>query len=131
METYIRIYGIASKKVENLLFNAMGTWKTNSNNCIIFVDFSDFNIPIGTNFTIFSENEDGTVVHNINGELVQVAQQFLKPYGEIPRGHKTICEIRLDDHSVNLIRSRLPTIDSWYDTNKRCLLGTASTRNTV
>lgn len=113
METYVRIYGIASKKVENLLFNAMDTWRTTPNSCIIFVDFSDFDIPIGTYFTMFAENEEGTNIHYINGELVQVTQSFLKPYGEIPRGHKTICEIKCDEESANLLKSRLPIVDSW------------------
>lgn len=131
METYVRIYGIASKKIENLLFNAMDTWQKRSNSCIIFVDFSDFDIPIGTIFTIFAENEDGTGSHDINGELVQVTQQFLKPYDEIPRGHKTVCEIKLDERSVNLLRSKLSIIDSWYDTSKRGLLATATTKKTV
>jgi hypothetical protein len=131
METYVRIYGIASKTIENLLFNAMDTWQKKSNSCIIFVDFSDFDIPIGTFFTIFAENEDGTGSHDINGELVQVTQQFLKPYDGIPLGHKTVCEIKLDEHSVNLLRSKLPIIDSWYDTNKRCLLGTEITTKIV
>lgn len=131
METYVRIYGIASKKIENLLFNAIGTWQKRTNSCIIFVDFSDFDIPIGTIFTIFAENEDGTGSHEINGELVQVTQQFLKPYDGIPLGHKTVCEIKLDDRSVNLLRSKLPIIDSWYDTPKRGLLATAMAKKTV
>ena len=131
MGMYIRVFGIASIKIENLLINAMDTWRKKSNSCIIFVDFSDFDIPIGTIFTIFAENEDGTGSHDINGELVQVTQQFLKPYDEIPRGHKTVCEIKLGEHSVNLLRSKLPLIDSWYDTSKRSLLATTTTKKTV
>jgi hypothetical protein len=124
MNTFVRIFGIASKKVEKLLYDEMGNWPKTPNSCILFVDFSDFDIPIGTKFTLFAEDEYGNVLHNINGSLVQVTQSFLKPFDEIPKGHKTVCEIELDAQSVSLLRSKLPTINSWYEGKERFLLGT-------
>lgn len=126
--TFIRIYGIASKSIEKMLLSAMGSWPINSRSCIVFVDFSDFDIPIGARFALFAENEDDGTVHKIAGELVQVSQSFLKPFTHIPKGHKTICEIKFDDQSFNLLRSKLPIISSWYDSERRFLLGTNNAR---
>jgi hypothetical protein len=103
----------------------MGNWPTNSKTCILFVDYSDYDIPIGAKFSLFSTDEQGREIYKIDGELLQVTQSFLKPFDLIPKGHKTICEIKLDAPSLNLLRSKLPIVDSWY-AEKRFLLGTKS-----
>ena len=105
----------------------MGNWPINSRSCILFVDFSDFNIPIGAKFTLFAEDEHGRMLHNIDGELVQVTQSFLKHFDQIPKGHKTICEIKLDEQSLSLLLSKLPIVESWYVGERKFLLGTKNT----
>jgi len=123
MDAFVRVFGMVSKGVEKQLFQAMGNWPANSNSCILFVDFSDFDIPIGTKFSFFATDLQGKDLHNINGKLVQVTQSFFIPFDEIPKGHKTICEIVLDEPSLNLLRSNLPTVSSWHDGEKKYLLG--------
>ena len=127
----MRVYGIASKSVEKLIAGAMRNWPTNSKNCILFVDYSDFDISVGTRFTLFAEDEGGTKLHEICGRLVQVTQQWFKPYNEIPKGHKTICEIELDEQSDGLLRSKLPIVDSWSALKERFLLGTKNAIQTA
>ena len=122
--TFVRVYGIASKSVEKLIATGMRNWPTNSKNCILFVDYSDFDIPLGTKFTLFAENELGNKLHDISAKLIQVTQQWIKPYNQIPEGHKTICEIELDEQSGNLLRLMLPTVNTWYAAKERFLLGT-------
>jgi hypothetical protein len=131
MDTFVRIYGIVSKSVEEMLLREMDNWPINSRSCILFVDYSDFDILIGAKFTLFAEDEQGRILHSIDGELVQVTQSFFKPFDQIPKGHKTICEIKLDDQSLNLLRSKLPIVNSWYAGENRFLLGTKNINTTV
>jgi hypothetical protein len=120
---FVRIYGIASKKVEKLLRDNLKRWPSSAHSCTLFVDYSDFDIPMGTNFTFFSEDEQGNKSHRVNGKLIQITQSWLKPFDQIPSGHKTICEIELDEASLTLLQSKLPTVDSWSKVEKRFLLG--------
>ncbi|HEV3413398.1 MAG TPA: hypothetical protein VG101_13030 [Puia sp.] len=131
MDIFVRVYGIASKSVERLIVNAMKNWPMNSKNLILFVDYSDFDISIGTEFTIFAEDIHGNKLHAINGKLIQVTQSWCKPFDQIPKGHKTVCEIEFDEQSANLIRSKLPTVESWSTPERRFLLGTKNEIQTV
>jgi len=123
MDKFIRIYGIASEKTRKLIASAPGEWPSHSGGCLLFVDYSDFDIVMGERFRYFIERELG-ITHPIEGQLVQVTQSFLKPFDAIPRGHKTICEIRFDAPTLELLRSKLPIVDAWDGDNRRFLLGT-------
>jgi hypothetical protein len=131
MDTFVRVYGIASKSVKGLIVNAMKNWPMNSRNLILFVDYSDFDISIGTEFTLFAEDIHGNKLHAISGKLVQVTQSWCKPFDQIPKGHKTVCEIEFDEQSANLIRSKLPTVGSWSTPERRFLLGAKNEIRTV
>src|ERR1700750_607565 len=82
MNTFVRVFGIVSKNVEELLHSAMGNWPSNSRSCILFVDYSDFDILVGAKFTLFYEDDQLGTLHNINGELIQVTQSFLKLFDQ-------------------------------------------------
>lgn len=113
MDKFIRIQGIASVSTEALLVAKLGRWPIHTDNCILFAGYSDFDIPLGTTFLFLVEKGATDMVYPIRGELIQITQSFLKYFDEIPRGHKTICEIKLDAPSLNLLRSKLPVIDAW------------------
>lgn len=124
MDKFVRVEGIASKNVETLLVSSLGKWPMYSDSCILFINYSDFDIPMGERFLYLVDKASWEIMYPIQGELVQITQSFLKPFDEIPHGHKTICEIRLDDASLKLLRSKLPVVDAWGSAEKMYLLAT-------
>src|SRR6476620_9901797 len=85
-----------------------------NNEVILFVDFSEFDIPLGH---IFSTARDVVTGLNYNCEIVlkSVSQQFVKEFDAIPHGWKTICKFEIIDDAVFNIIRELPEIESWYD----------------
>ncbi|MFX1705653.1 hypothetical protein PV783_16925 [Chitinophaga sp. CC14] len=124
MDKFVRVEGIVSKHVEQLLISSLGKWPIYSNSCILFINYSDFDIPLGARFLYLVDNESREIMYPIQGELVQITQSFLKPFDEIPHGHKTICEIKLDDPSLKLLQSKLPVINARGSARKMFLLAT-------
>jgi len=124
MDKFVRVEGIVSKSVEKLLISSLGKWPIYSNSLILFFNYSDFDIPMGAKFLYLVDNESREIMYPIQGEIVQITQSFLKPFDEIPHGHKTICEIKLDEDSLKLLRSKLPVVDAWGITRKMFLLAT-------
>jgi len=85
-------------------------------NCLLLVaDYSDFEVPIGTKFNLLKKMDATDTSYSIDGQLTMVTQQFAKPFDCIPKGWKTIVEIRFDSASLELIKSRMKLIDSWSD----------------
>lgn len=124
MDKFVRVEGIVSKSVEKLLISSLGKWPIYSNSLILFFNYSDFDIPMGAKFLYLVDNESKEIMYPILGEIIQITQSFLKPFDEIPHGHKTICEIKLDEDSLKLLRSKLPVVDAWGSTRKMFLLAT-------
>ncbi|MBO9730273.1 MAG: hypothetical protein J7623_16655 [Chitinophaga sp.] len=129
-DKFIRVEGIASKKVEVLLNAKLGTWPIHASSCILFVSYSDFDIPLGETFFYLIDREERDAMYIIQAKLIQVTQSWLKPFDEIPRGHKSICEIKLDDPSLKLLQSKLPVVDGWGENGElKFLLATGNDIN--
>ncbi|MGF6848149.1 hypothetical protein QFZ51_003384 [Chitinophaga sp. W3I9] len=49
--------------------------------------------------------------------LEKVSQGYIMPFDMIPRGHKTICKFSLSGSSMETLRSILPIINDWYESD--------------
>lgn len=124
MDTFIRVQGIVSKAAEKTLTERMDAkWPAVPGSLSLFVDAADVDIPLGTTFTCLVEKKQGSTRYAIQGKLIQVSQQFALPYHHIPRGLKTICEIKLDDASKKILAATIPVTEHWQPQDKVIVLG--------
>ncbi len=110
---FVRVLGIASKKSEKQLSHKLEFSFAHDNSCLMFLDYSNFDIPFGQKFFYFIEARGPEEIFTINAEIKMISQEFGLLYERIPRGHRTICEILVDKQSYELLKARTPVIDYW------------------
>ena len=116
MFVFLRIHGIVSQKSCKKVLSVMNRDLINPYRILLFADYSDFEVPIGTKFTLLKKMDAADTSYFIDGELTMATQQFAKPFDCIPKGWKTIIEMHFDTTSFDLVKSKIRVIDSW-DTN--------------
>jgi hypothetical protein len=104
--------------------SALNNKRPSSDEVLLFIDFSYFEAPLGFKFYYFLENsKEGTSHFPFNGTLQLVTQQWGLPFVEgIPEGHKTLCSVKVDAKSLELLSSTIPIADSWEYQEKIFLL---------
>lgn len=87
-----------------------------------FCLYSEYEIPIGSTFTIFRNlNTDLSV--KIKAKLIDVTQQWGLPFDFIPIGFRTLARIEFDNtESMFLIKKEMPTILRWEDSDYKFAL---------
>jgi len=96
-----------------MIFSAMAKQPSGPQCLFFFADYSDFEVPIGSKFSLLKKIDGVGHSYSIDGQLVMVTQQFFKPFDYVPQGWKTILEIKFDTRSLELIKSKLGVSDSW------------------
>jgi hypothetical protein len=96
-----------------MIFSAMSKQPSGPQCLFLFADYSDFEIPIDSKFSLLKKIDAASPSYSIDGQLVMVTQQFFKPFDCVPQGWKTILEIKFDTQSLELIKSKLGVSDSW------------------
>ncbi|WP_429047370.1 hypothetical protein [Chitinophaga sp. W3I9] len=91
----IKIIGKLKKELEDNFVEALDCHELKSNQIIFFCDYSEFDIPVGYCFTEVVRS-DNTIL-NCKVLLVNISQQFFKPFDEIPHGWKTISKFEFVD----------------------------------
>ncbi|MFT4155700.1 hypothetical protein [Parafilimonas sp.] len=87
------------------------------NEILLFCDYSSIDIPIGYEFN-FIENSDWTVLFSGTIRLKEITQEFMLPYDQIPKGHKSICKFEFINTNVPKLLLDLPTISDWYESSQ-------------
>jgi len=130
-EVFVRIQGLVSQSSMKKIYEKLRIKEPSGNELLIFLDYSYFDVPIGFNFSYLLEASNTKVVFPLNkGEIKYVTQQWGLPFADgIPSGHTTICSIEFDPQSVNLLRSKIPIVDTWQGLNKSFLLSNVSNEN--
>jgi hypothetical protein len=116
MNFYVKVLGIASQKAietvtkespNDSFFDLMG----------LFCSYSEFDIPLGHSFS-YLVARNNRFSFQISCEVRFVTQAWGKIFDQIPSGHKTLCFVKLDDHSKRLFMENLIVVDSWgYHSN--------------
>ena len=101
----LKLLSIASEKVRKTL-----NFPTLESQLLLFVDYSNFNIPRGSAFNFYKINENDLWV-NCEIVLEYITQEWGKEYLNIPKGHKTICNFSGIDTIPCL--QLLPEADAW------------------
>jgi hypothetical protein len=109
---FLTIQGIASEATQAKILSAVNKIHIPRNCLLVFCDYSDFDIPIGSRFVTLTLSRDKES-HEVKAELKFVTQNQGILFDAIPKGHRTICEICFDDASLKLMTSKIPKVDSW------------------
>ncbi|MFC0512679.1 hypothetical protein ACFFGT_00650 [Mucilaginibacter angelicae] len=87
-----------------------------------FCLYSEYEIPVGSTFTIFRNLKTGLSV-KINARLVDVTQQWGIPFPLIPMGSRTLARIQFENQeSVVVIKKEMPVINRWEDSKYEFVL---------
>lgn len=117
----ITIDGIVSKSVIAELKNSFPEGVRSLSGVVLFCQFSNYDIKIGTKFTQLTVQ--GEVKYLGVVTLVKVTQQFDRLLNEIPKGWRTICEFKFDNLEPDKLLDWVPVINSWREgTDKRVAL---------
>jgi len=82
-----------------------------------FCLYSEYEIPIGSNFTSIRNLKTGLSV-KIQGRLVDATQQWGLSIDCIPSGSRTLARIEFEnEESVIFIKKEMPIIDRWEDSS--------------
>jgi hypothetical protein len=111
----ILINGIASIDLKSKLPGSFRRINTD-NILILFCDYSEYDIPIGSIFSCVQKGND--VIYSGNIVLLSVTQEFFSPFDYIPKGWKTICELEFKNGIPVSLKNQIPIIDNWYNPNK-------------
>ncbi|QJB35666.1 hypothetical protein HF329_31985 [Chitinophaga oryzae] len=106
----LKILGRAS---DSIRAKYMQVFNIDKNDVLLFCDFSEFDIPLGTVFTVI-EDMEGSKYTVEEAVLKSVSQGFFLPFDMVPRGHKTICLFSFLAGPPEIIQ-RLPVISDWYE----------------
>jgi hypothetical protein len=79
---------------------------------ILFCDYAEENIPVGTVFSHVSDHE-GHIVYAGKIILANVTQQFFYPWDQIPAGWKVISEFIFEEGVVPPVVNGLQEINDW------------------
>lgn len=85
----------------------------------LFCVFSDYEVPIGTEFDAII-NSQTKEKYPVKAKLIDVTQQWAKPFDCIPRGYKTISRFSFTSVTdVNWLKNEIPTVNNWYGNDKK------------
>jgi hypothetical protein len=117
----LAIDGIVSKNVIAELKNSFPEGVRSLSGIVLFCQFSNYDIKIGTKFTQLTVQ--GEVKYFGVVTLVKITQQFDRLLNEIPKGWRTIGEFKFDNLEPDKLLDWLPVINSWREgTDKRVVL---------
>ncbi|BAU53639.1 hypothetical protein [Mucilaginibacter gotjawali] len=108
----VTIYGILSESSKKIVYKGLERNANESLSLNLFCSYSEFQIPIGATFNYF-EKGDLKLYLNPEAILVDVTQQFGKPFPAIPTGWKTISKFTFSEKDIIILKNELPVIDSW------------------
>lgn len=118
----LSVKGNVSEKVKQKL-TVLNRFQQKQNIIFLFADYSDYEIPIGCQFSKIEINGEDFTVNDVL--LIGVTQQFDKDFDYIPKGWKTIIVLAVNDKNVIKKFQDLPYIDDWYESNTKLLLKSA------
>lgn len=127
---FVQLQGVASNIVlQRIRHQAKFVIEENNKyTSFLFLNYSNFDIPVGSEFLYFIElNEDETII-SIAAKIRLVTQEYLLPFDYIPKGHKTLCSISFDKAGFEQVTSSVPVVDSWQDSEKIFLLSNTKDR---
>jgi hypothetical protein len=120
---FVKVQGILSDNSKRKILSAVNKQETDGETCcLIFVDYSDFDIPVGERFLYLIELSDSKNAIKIDGKLIMVTQNQGLLLESIPKGHKTICQVCFDKNSYEMIMSKIPILDTWQSPLQTYLL---------
>ncbi|GAL85786.1 hypothetical protein MYP_3015 [Sporocytophaga myxococcoides] len=87
---------------------------------MVFVCYSEYEVFIGAKFgTVF--NNDKNFICGVDAEIINITQEFNVKWESIPKGWKSICEIRFERNFFK-IKEFLDETDEWFVSGKSILL---------
>jgi hypothetical protein len=125
MENFnLRIQGIASGGVIQRLVNELSYHVEMPCSLFLFFMYSDFDIPLNTDFFYLCEQNAATIEHKFFCKIIMATQGWGKYYTQIPRGHKSVCHVVFDEKSLALITMKIPVVDTWTTLHPNFILST-------
>lgn len=112
----LRIVGILKPKLYPRYLKIFNNTHLANNELILFCGYSDFDVPIGHNFTQIKDREGSSYPGTI--EFKYATNDFLLPYETITKGFKTICKFQFSDETQLSIVKKLPFISDWYESDE-------------
>lgn len=111
--TRIKVIGRLDKKLYHLFIDGLDLKNLQSNQVILFCDYSSFDIPVNYLFTKILDAQKGESVFDCQITLKSVSQQLLKPFDSIPLGWKTVCKFEVVNDRIPHVINDLPEVKGW------------------
>jgi hypothetical protein len=125
MEKYfLRIQGIVSKASLRKLASMLDGGVIKEGNCVMFFDYSSYDIPKYATFSYLVEVGESDRVYPIKAKVIRISQEYDLEFDHIPMGHKTIGVVELDAESYDLVKSKIFESDYWGGQKNVVLLST-------
>ena len=120
----LKVVGALWDKLYPKFDKVLDCMNAGNNEIILFCDYSEFDIPIGHNFTRI-ENDTGDVYSGVV-TLMKVTDGFSLLYESIPKGFKTICKFEVADINQLSRIKKLPIVSDWYGSKDYLIFGDTS-----
>lgn len=113
MEIKLFIPGYCSqlKKTTKKLFDV--TIKDSKEYIILFVNYSDYDVPVGTVLNMFYLPDRSIICENLTIKSVNLG--FGPVQKEIPKGYKSLILCNGRDYAIERIKEELPSINDWIE----------------
>jgi len=113
----IVLLGIISEDRYELVLKGFQRNFDSERTLVFFSPYSEYEIPVGARFSRFVNNKSNKTIR-ISSKLIDITQQWGLPFNSIPMGHKTIIRVEFDKEYIDYIKTQIPTIKSWEDSDK-------------
>ncbi len=114
-KVFISLKGTLSKEALEKI-NGYNT----SNSTWFFVGYSESEVFKGAKFSKVFDNEKNFICE-VDAEIINITQEFNVQWESIPKGWKTICEIKFE-HNFLKIKEYLEETNNWFASGKSILL---------
>ena len=112
-EPTLIIKGRASNLLTKKIFGRSDA--RNEKYLVLFCDYSEFEIPIGAQFSIIKN--DKIIIFSGIITLKKVTQQFFTFMESIPLGWQTICQFEFETKVPEDLRHSIPVVQDWFSAN--------------
>jgi|GEM_PF-4536851 hypothetical protein len=89
------------------------------NNCILFCDYSSFDIDRFSKFTRVCKGNRSNIIYEGQITLIKILQEQLLEYDYIPKGHKTLCCFKFHEDQLPKFVFDIPSARGWMINHKQ------------
>jgi hypothetical protein len=118
---FVTVQGILSNQSKRAILHAINRKEPDAGCILIFLDYSYFDISLQERFTYLINKNSGES-YKIDASIKMVTQDLGLLFSQIPKGHKTICEICFDLSSLHRIESVIPKVNVWQTLSETYIL---------